>query len=87
MQSHLLAGLLAENVRANLADVYELDFHLDETQSSHRIEHHCSASIGVVLFLGLLQSEEEILKSADVAMYQAKELGRNRVCFYEALQP
>ncbi len=82
-QSQLQAGLLAEKVRANLTDVYELDFHLDETQPSHRIEHHCSASIGVVLFLGLLHSEEEILKLADIAMYQAKDAGRNSVRFYE----
>ena len=86
VQSQLQAELLAEKVRGCLADVYILDVKDDETHSKQGIEQHCSASIGVVLFLGFAQGEEAILKSADLAMYQAKERGRNRVCFYEAPQ-
>lgn len=47
------------------------------------VEHHCTASIGVDLFINHENSPEEILKYADIAMYQAKENGRNRVCFFE----
>jgi diguanylate cyclase (GGDEF)-like protein/PAS domain S-box-containing protein len=42
---------------------------------------HISASIGVALFEGL--SEVEILAYADLAMYEAKEAGRNRFALYQ----
>ncbi|MFX7804614.1 diguanylate cyclase, partial [Acinetobacter baumannii] len=44
------------------------------------IDHHCSASIGVVLFLGEPGTEDDCLKRADGAMYQAKQAGRHTVC-------
>jgi diguanylate cyclase (GGDEF)-like protein/PAS domain S-box-containing protein len=44
--------------------------------------HHTSASVGVALFHGRDRDESEVLKHADVAMYEAKDLGRNRICFY-----
>lgn len=46
-------------------------------------EHTCSPSIGVVLFHGHEKSKETLLKQADIAMYYAKKLGRNRVCHYD----
>lgn len=46
------------------------------------IEHHCTASIGVVLFLDHHNSQDEILIWADKAMYAAKAGGRNQVKFY-----
>ena len=46
-------------------------------------EHTCSPSIGVVLFHGHDKSKETLLKQADIAMYHAKKLGRNRVCQYD----
>lgn len=44
--------------------------------------HHTSASVGVAVFCGRNRDEGEVLKHADVAMYEAKDLGRNRICFY-----
>jgi diguanylate cyclase (GGDEF)-like protein/PAS domain S-box-containing protein len=46
-------------------------------------EHHGSSSIGVCLFLGYEVSQDELLKRADAAMYQAKAKGRNTLCFYD----
>jgi diguanylate cyclase (GGDEF)-like protein/PAS domain S-box-containing protein len=43
------------------------------------VEHYSTASIGFVLFLGHETSSEELLKRADVAMYQAKLAGRNAI--------
>jgi len=41
------------------------------------VEHYSTGSIGFVLFLGHGTSSEELLKRADLAMYQAKQAGRN----------
>lgn len=47
------------------------------------IEHRCTASIGVALFIKHEASRDEILKWADMAMYEAKEAGTNLIRFYE----
>ncbi|WP_333805384.1 diguanylate cyclase domain-containing protein [Sulfurospirillum sp.] len=42
------------------------------------------ASIGVTLFSDhLIKDGATLIKEADLAMYQAKEKGRNQICFYE----
>ena len=41
---------------------------------------HITASVGVALFDGL--SAAEVLELADVAMYEAKQTGRNRIAMY-----
>ncbi len=47
------------------------------------LRHHSTPSIGVTLFKGTAQSSEELLKRADVAMYQAKAAGRNTLRFFD----
>jgi diguanylate cyclase (GGDEF)-like protein/PAS domain S-box-containing protein len=50
------------------------------------LAHHdysCTPSIGATLFKGYQRSMEELLKQADIAMYQAKNAGRNAFCFFE----
>lgn len=47
------------------------------------VEHHCTASIGVALFIDHEASQDDLLKWADAAMHQAKDAGRNRTRFYE----
>lgn len=44
---------------------------------------HCTASVGVALFGGQGITPEELLKQADLAMYQAKDAGRNTVRFFD----
>lgn len=46
-------------------------------------EHRSSPSVGVTLFGNQVESIEEPLKRADLAMYQAKASGRNTVRFYD----
>ncbi|TDO99452.1 putative bifunctional diguanylate cyclase/phosphodiesterase [Marinomonas balearica] len=46
-------------------------------------ELHVSASIGICLFDGSIETSTSILKQADSALYRAKELGRNTFEFYE----
>jgi diguanylate cyclase (GGDEF)-like protein/PAS domain S-box-containing protein len=77
-----LAGELAEKIRASLAKPYRLNLS-DECQEGTTVEHCCSASVGVVLFLGFEASQAEVMKRADSAMYRAKVAGRNVVHFYD----
>jgi diguanylate cyclase (GGDEF)-like protein/PAS domain S-box-containing protein len=74
---------VAEKIRAALAEPYIL-MHVQEDAVETTVEHHSTASIGIELFNDHAVSEEDILKFADLAMYQAKSAGRNRVKFYEA---
>ncbi|MDD5383516.1 MAG: EAL domain-containing protein [Gallionella sp.] len=46
-------------------------------------EHHSTASIGITLFRGPVKTMEEMLKRADVALYQAKADGRDTVRFFD----
>jgi diguanylate cyclase (GGDEF)-like protein/PAS domain S-box-containing protein len=46
-------------------------------------EYHNNASIGVTLFRKREEAVEELLKQADIAMYQAKKAGRNTVRFFD----
>ncbi|MBI2305684.1 MAG: EAL domain-containing protein [Rhodocyclales bacterium] len=45
--------------------------------------HHSSPSIGVTIFLGQETSIDNLLKQADLAMYQAKAAGRNAMRFFD----
>jgi diguanylate cyclase (GGDEF)-like protein len=45
-------------------------------------EHHCTASIGISIFGDEQISMEDLLKQADIAMYQAKKVGRNTMRFF-----
>jgi diguanylate cyclase (GGDEF)-like protein/PAS domain S-box-containing protein len=46
---------------------------------------HATPSIGVSLFHGRDMSIEDLLKRADLAMYQAKEAGRNTLRFFDPI--
>ena len=66
-------ALIAEKIRAALAVPYQIKGH----------EHHSSPSIGVCLYRGNKESVDVLLKHADLAMYQAKDAGRNAVRFFD----
>ena len=66
-------GLVAENIREALSQPYRLKEH----------EHHSSPSIGISLYRGNEHTVEELLRHADMAMYQAKDAGRNAVRFFD----
>lgn len=81
--STLQARTIAEKVRMAIAAPYLLTSNHDGLPAT-RIEHHCTASIGAVVFTDGDYSEEEVLRCADAAMYQAKDAGHNLVRLCEA---
>lgn len=76
------AALVAEKIRAALAGPYHLAVRAGH-ETCRNVEHRCTASIGVEMFVGGAMREADILKRADAAMYRAKECGRNAICFHE----
>lgn len=70
------AGDVAEKIRASLVAPYLLTVS-QCGQVGATVQHHCSASIGLTLFLGQEASQNDLLKWADAAMYRAKAAGRN----------
>ncbi|MHB1116999.1 diguanylate cyclase [Sideroxydans sp.] len=75
------AATLAEKLLTTLCEPYEIV--LTSGTGEKNVVHHCTASIGVVMFINHEASSEELLRRADAAMYQAKEAGRNQVRFFE----
>ena len=63
----------AEKILASLSEPYELAGY----------QHHGTCSVGIACFTGQGQSVGDLLKQADLAMYQAKAAGRNMLCFFD----
>ncbi|MEQ1813917.1 MAG: PAS domain S-box protein [Candidatus Nitrotoga sp.] len=83
-ESARLAGIIAEKIRFSLAEPYVLKIQFAGKVETP-VEHHCTSSIGVELFNSHKGSVVDIIKRADIAMYQAKGAGRNQIRFYEEL--
>ncbi len=72
-ESTPLADATARKIMATLNQPYDLE----------GTQHHSTPSLGVTVFNGHRQSVDELLKRADMAMYQAKAAGRNVVRFFD----
>ena len=67
------ARALGEKVLKTLREPFQLNGH----------QHFATPSIGVASFNGDHNDVGELLKQADLAMYQAKSMGRNTLCFFD----
>jgi diguanylate cyclase (GGDEF)-like protein/PAS domain S-box-containing protein len=67
------ARSLADKILTQLREPFDLAGH----------QHYTTSSIGVTLLNGQPHSVGDVLKQADLAMYQAKASGRNAVCFFD----
>ena len=56
---------------------------LNQTYHLSSCVHHCTTSIGVTLFVNHQTSIDDLLKRADLSMYQAKAAGRNTMRFFD----
>ncbi|WP_323816317.1 EAL domain-containing protein [Cellvibrio sp. NN19] len=72
-----LAALEAQKRAEELHNLINLPYPLQQSV------FHCTISIGVSLFKGLTRSIDDLLRHADVAMYQAKDSGRNAIRFFD----
>lgn len=70
--AHLHASTVAHKILNSLNEPYRVKDH----------QHTVTPSIGVTLFLGKDNEPDDLLKQADIAMYHAKKMGRNTICFY-----
>ncbi len=77
------AHAVAEKIRARLSEPYCLAVKQAHGETLP-VEHSCTPSIGVMVFTNHEATEEQVLKWADTAMYQAKEQGGNQIAFYNA---
>jgi diguanylate cyclase (GGDEF)-like protein len=73
MEASAQTEIVSEKILAAVIQPYVLDMY----------EYNCTASIGVTLFKGRSLTPEELMKQADIAMYQAKKAGRNAVRFFD----
>lgn len=78
-KSLLEATAVAEKVCDSLAEPYNIKINSKNNKSA-KVQHQCSASIGLTLFDQTDCNQDDIVKRADMAMYQAKRQGRNQVC-------
>lgn len=78
-----LAREQARKVAEKLLDVLRQPYQLvvadREPGQTVIVPHHCTASIGVVVFGGGTTKAETLIKAADAAMYASKQAGRNTV--------
>jgi diguanylate cyclase (GGDEF)-like protein/PAS domain S-box-containing protein len=74
LQAAAQAEVIGQKILESLNQPYQLSAH----------DYRGSASIGVTLFDGHQTSVEELMKQADIAMYQAKKAGRNNLRFFDS---
>ncbi|MGE4503150.1 MAG: EAL domain-containing protein [Thiomicrospira sp.] len=72
-----LAAEQAETLARHVLNSLREPFHLGLQ------DYRTTSSIGIMLFSGDQYDAEELLKFAEVAMYQAKETGRNTLRFFD----
>ncbi|MCF7971955.1 MAG: diguanylate cyclase, partial [Methylococcaceae bacterium] len=67
------SAAIAHKILCSLNQVYQLGTH----------QYFSTPSIGATIFSGHEYSIDDLLKQADIAMYQSKQLGRNQMSVYD----
>lgn len=75
---------MVEEAAADVESVGRKILHtLNQSYRLGGVEHHSTPSVGVAMFQGDGLTIDELLKRADLAMYQAKAAGRNTLRFFD----
>lgn len=81
-ESTAQANVIARKIQDALSAPYLLAVKHDD-KAVETVEHRCSASMGVVVFIDSEGTQEDFLRWADAAMYKAKETGSSLIRFSE----
>ncbi len=65
-----------DRIVKNIQAVFEKPWILKEA------DYYCTMSMGIVRFPSKGEEVEDLIRKADIAMYEAKKTGKNRVAFY-----
>ncbi|TCS43949.1 EAL domain-containing protein [Reinekea marinisedimentorum] len=76
-ENPMKAALQSELIGNNILNSLNKPFQLSD------IQYNSTVSIGITLFSGHENGSTELMKQADIAMYQAKSRGRNALCFFD----
>ena len=68
----------ADEILRDVKELFNKPWELNGT------EYYCTMSMGVVSYPEDGKSVQELIKKADIAMYDAKKSGKNRIVFYNA---
>ncbi|MBN1378717.1 MAG: EAL domain-containing protein [Gammaproteobacteria bacterium] len=72
IRDDIVVRRIADRILSAFAEVFEINGN----------DHFVTASIGIVLFPNDGKDNQVLLRNADLAMYKAKDLGRNRYQFF-----
>jgi len=76
-------GTSASRQAELIAEKFQTALSRGDLTASDGQPYHCTASIGMTLFVGRTETSEDLLKQADAALYQAKDAGRDSIRFYD----
>ncbi len=65
-----------ENIVESIKDIFSKPWYLKDA------DYYCTMSMGIVEFPESGESVQELIKKADIAMYEAKKGGKNRAALY-----
>jgi diguanylate cyclase (GGDEF)-like protein len=76
-------GKTAENAAMSIAEKMRETIAKPFKMSEEFSEYLSSVSVGVTIFPRAKESLEDLLREADIALYRAKNAGRNQIAFFE----
>ncbi|BCK87300.1 hypothetical protein MIZ01_1072 [Sideroxyarcus emersonii] len=82
-QSVAQARSVAEKICRVVSEPYTIKFQTDK-EPEKTVTHHCTTSLGALVFTGNKATPDDLIKWADKAMYLAKEAGGDSIRFVDS---